>query len=136
MDFHEQWINWVLETADEGVISKIGQKCYQNSAWVKRLPVYTGEKERSQIIAFLKEQFPGFIFQPTEKGFIVDLNEPQCFCPLVQSGITKNASLCHCTQTFDQSMYQGLFRADVSVKILKTILNGDASCVFEVTLLD
>lgn len=136
MEFHKQWINWVLETADEQAISKIGQKCYQNSEWVKNFPVYSGERNIKQIIAFLQETFPDFIYQPTEKGFIVDLNEKQCFCPLVQSRITKNSNLCHCTKTFDQSMYEHLLKTKVSIKILKTILRGNDSCVFEATLLD
>ena len=136
MEFHEQWINWVLETADETVISKIGQRCYKDSEWVKKLPTFSGKKDIHQSITFLQEILPDFIYQPTEKGFIVDLNEKQCFCPLVQSGITKNSNLCHCTKTFDQSMYQHLLKTEVNVKVLKTILKGDDSCVFEVSLLD
>lgn len=136
MEFHEQWINWVLETVDETAISKIGERCYQNSEWVKMLPAYSGEKDIPQIIAFLQEALPDFIYQPIENGFIVNLNEKQCFCPLVQSGITKNPNLCHCTKSFDQSMYQQLLKTGVSIKILKTILKGDDSCVFEVNLID
>jgi len=134
MEFHEQWINWVLEAADEKTISKIGQSCFKNSDWVKNFPTYSGEKDIQEIITFLQEILPNFNYQPTEKGFIVDLNEKQCFCPLVQSGITKNPNLCHCTKTFDQSMYERLLNTNVSIKVLKTILKGDESCVFEVTL--
>jgi hypothetical protein len=50
MEFPGQWINWVLETADEQAISKIGQKCYQDSEWVKKLPTYAGDKDFQQII--------------------------------------------------------------------------------------
>jgi len=136
LEFHEQWINWALETSDEEMIAKIGQRCYQNSEWVKKLPAYSGKKEIQPIIAFLQKALPDFLYQPTEKGFMVDLNESHCFCPLVQSGITKNPNLCHCTKTFDQSMYERLLNTTVSIKILKTILKGDDSCVFEVTLQD
>lgn len=136
MEFYQQWINWTLETVDEANLSKIGRRCYQNSDWVKMLPTYTGEKNIPSILSFLQGAFPDFRFQPTEKGFIFDLNESRCLCPLVQSGITKNPNLCHCTKTFGQSMYGQLLNTKVSVKVLKTILNGDESCVFEATLED
>jgi len=46
LEFHEQWINWALETSDEEMIAKIGQRCYQNSEWVKKLPAYSGTNHR------------------------------------------------------------------------------------------
>ncbi len=136
MGFHGKWVNWVLETVDEEVISKIGRKCYQDSDWVKKLPVYNGEKDIQQMISFLRETLPDFRYKPLKKGFIVDLNERKCFCPLVELGLTKNPNLCQCTKTFDKSMYENLLKTKVNIKIMKTILRGDDSCVFEVTLLD
>ncbi|MEA1884328.1 MAG: hypothetical protein U9N62_07420 [Thermotogota bacterium] len=46
MEFHEQWINWVLETADEQAISKIGRECFKNSDWVKNFPIYSKDKSQ------------------------------------------------------------------------------------------
>src|SRR6056297_1049016 len=106
MEFHGKWINWLLETADEETIGRIGHRCYQDSEWVKKLPVYSGENDVQQMIAFLKDTLPDFIYHATEKGFIVDLNERKCFCPLVESLLTKNPNLCQCTKSFDKSMYE------------------------------
>ena len=134
MEFQKKWINWVLETADVESVSNIGHRCYQDSQWVREIPRYTGEKRIESIIAYLESTLPSFIFKPAKGGFTVDLNENKCFCPLVQSGITKNPKLCHCTKTFDKAMYEKLLNTQVEVKILKTILSGDKSCVFEVIL--
>jgi len=134
MEFHGKWINWVLETADERAIAKIGRRCYQDSEWVKKLPTYSGEKDSHKMIAFLEETLPNFIYQPSKNGFIVDLNENKCFCPLVESGLTKNPNLCHCTMTFDKSMYERLLNTRVEIRILKTILKGNERCVFEIMI--
>ncbi|HPF16197.1 MAG TPA: hypothetical protein P5107_05355 [Thermotogota bacterium] len=134
MVFHEKWVNWVLETIDKECVAKIGRRCYQDSQWVKELPSYSGGPDITKIICFLKETLPNFLFSPTQGGFIVDLNETECFCPLVQNKLTSNPNLCFCTKTFDQALYEQLLNIPVEIKILKTLLNGDDRCTFEVRL--
>jgi len=134
MEFHEKWINWVIETGNKGILEKIGEKCYMNIEWTKALPEFSGEKTKENILTFLQRTSPGILFTSTKRGIRVNLNNEECECPLVKSGITTNSKLCEGSKNFYKLMYEKIFNIDAEIEIIETVLRNKSSCIFEIII--
>jgi len=133
MEFDKKWINWVLETEDEKIIESIGTKCYHDKEWIGKLPKYSGNKNKEDLLSFLRKNIDEFNYSKSNDGIIIDCYS-QCLCPLFENGITKNPALCNCTKSFHKNFFDDVLGMNTEIKILKTILRGDESCSFEIIL--
>jgi len=58
-----------------------------------------------------------------------------CGCDLVNEGLIKNKNICLCSEKSLLYNWESIFgKGNVKVKILKSILNNDSSCIFEVKI--
>ncbi|GEM_PF-1403941 len=152
MDEIKKWINWVILEAREAgnpgekpVLERIGHRCYQDSEMkgiAERLSKEFRQWPPEQgVVSFLEERFTAFSFTQTDSGFIVNLNNTSCYCPIVREGYTTNPNMCECTRSFDQTMYETiLFGADeqpgkIAVEVLDSLLLNNKSCRFKITFL-
>jgi hypothetical protein len=133
-EFHEKWINWVIETANKEVLGKVGEKCYMNIEWVNALPEFSGEKTKENMLAFLQRTSPEILYTPTKIGIRVNLNNKECYCPLVKSGITSNPKLCEGSKNFYKLMCEKILNTEVEIEIKETVLRNNSSCIFEVII--
>jgi hypothetical protein len=65
-----------------------------------------------------------------------DENKPECVCPLVRCGAVQNQSLlCSCSEGFASRMFSKVLDQPVQTRVLRSILKGDPSCVYQVKVL-
>ncbi len=83
-------------------------------------------KEHGQIITY--DENTGKI--------LVDENKDYCVCPVTLSMSGKKVSpvLCHCSASMTAKMIEKIIGKEVHSKVAKSVLRGDQSCVYEITL--
>lgn len=134
VEFHEKWINWVIETGNKDVLEKVGEKCYINNEWVNALPEFSGEKTKENMLAFLQKTSPEILYTSTKRGIRVNLNNKECYCPLAKSGITSNPKLCEGSKNFYKLMCEKILNTEVEIEIIETVLRNNSSCIFEIII--
>jgi hypothetical protein len=90
---------------------------------------------------------PGFLRFLTEKwGWKVefyaqsqvitaDENKPACVCPIVQRRVGPVSEiLCYCSEGFAGRMFSAVTGKAVTAQVVRSVLRGDASCVYRVEL--
>ncbi|MCP4219004.1 MAG: hypothetical protein GY765_30500 [bacterium] len=140
-----QWIEGVLQQAsklggDKGI--EMMHQCGANCA--KSQPLLEGaikvqdqlgpNAEPGELLDAFKKQYydkPG-LWREGNKIFLVF---PECTCPMAKEGVT-NPFLCNCTLGYSKNNFEALFGRPVEVKLLKSVLKGDACCKQEITVPD
>jgi hypothetical protein len=71
------------------------------------------------------------------RGIITaDENKTECVCPLVRCGAVKGQSLlCNCSEGFAERMFARVLDRPVHAQVVRSILKGDPSCVYQVQIL-
>lgn len=88
-------------------------------------------------IQFLEQEWGWKISYCEEtQTLIADENKPACICPLAQALGTDSLSpvLCHCSEGFAQKMFSKVTGTPVGATVIRSILRGGSSCVYQVHL--
>lgn len=89
------------------------------------------------LFSMLTEKWGWIIEYDSENGVIIaDENKPDCVCPIKR--VCKNASslLCDCSAGFAERLFSRALRRPVKTEILSSVIRGDASCKYKITLLN
>jgi len=82
---------------------------------------------------FMEREWGWIVSLDEENGVLTaDENKPYCVCPLVRFGEVKNPLLCHCSEGFSRRMMEKVLQREVRSCVLKSVLRGDKSCVYEI----
>jgi len=73
-------------------------------------------------------------YDPTTRTITADENKAFCVCPLVQHYPQMPATLCHCSERFGEKMFSAVTGTPVKATVLRSILRGDPSCVYQIRL--
>ncbi len=76
-----------------------------------------------------------FFAEIIEPGHIYEIGYPQCFCPDVLEGKTKDPAQCECSRQSIIYVYENLIPdKKVDVQLIETVLTGAEKCRFRVTV--
>ncbi|MDD2956836.1 MAG: hypothetical protein PHD67_11100 [Oscillospiraceae bacterium] len=64
----------------------------------------------------------------------IDENKNVCACPLARGGETPPDILCNCSVLFFTRIFSELLQTPVTARVAASVLRGDASCVYEISL--
>jgi hypothetical protein len=83
----------------------------------------------------LSEQWNWKITYDRDAGLItVNENKAACVCPIVQTHPDMPATLCHCSERFAEKMFSAVTKIPVKATVIRSILRGDPSCVYQINL--
>ncbi len=66
------------------------------------------------------------------KTIYADENKSCCVCPVVELSKTDSSVMCSCSEGFAEIMFSKVLQQDVSAKVIKSVLRGDSSCLYEI----
>jgi hypothetical protein len=135
----EHWINELRNNLDEHVdevskqkiLEKCGPKCpFSHMPNEKLLELRKQSKNEQDFLEKLSNSW--HLKKENNQYFIIF---DQCYCPLVNKDIL-NASktMCYCTLRSLKHKFKISLGRDVEIKMLKTVLNGDAECRFKIEI--
>ncbi len=89
-----------------------------------------------KFITFISEKWGWKIeFDKSSGVLIADENKSYCVCPMVnQSELTGTSVMCNCSEGFAEKMFSTVFGHPVKAEVTSSILKGDASCKYKVTI--
>ena len=135
--FIETMINLLEENVEGQKAAEIIGQCCNAHHGLLDIEALT-QKYSGDIISFIEyiESMWGWkIFYNESRGIIeIDENKPFCVCPLVQKGGIKNPLLCHCSEGFAKKMFSDVIGKPAKAQVVKSILRGDESCVYRITI--
>ena len=146
MKTDEFYTGWTLKmlnalgTGGEGatcadVMHRCAEYHYECNGMEEKLNKYINDL--SGFLAFLTKEWNWIITYDRKAGKIIaDENKPECICPIVHHAGKMNVhdGICHCSEGFAALMFSKVTGRQVKVKVIRSILRGDASCVYEVSL--
>ena len=84
-------------------------------------------------ITFLESEWNWLVKINEEEGVIyADENKSQCICPIVKLGEIKTSLICNCSEGFAEKMFTQVLQREVKAKVVRSVLNGDKSCAYEI----
>lgn len=66
------------------------------------------------------------------RTIVADENKITCVCPLVNAGLINDPALCDCSCAFAARMFGAVVGREVRAAIVRSILRGAESCVYEI----
>jgi len=98
------------------------------------LKEYIGYPDK--FIDFISEKWGWKIeFDKTAGILIADENKSYCVCPLVnQAESIGSAVMCNCSEGFAEKMFSEVFGKPVKAEVISSVLKGDKSCKYKVTI--
>lgn len=95
---------------------------------------YIGNPDK--FIAFISEKWGWKIeFDKSTGILIADENKSYCVCPMVnQSEGIGSSVMCNCSEGFAERMFSTVFGQPVKAEVVSSVLKGDASCKYKVTI--
>jgi hypothetical protein len=143
LQFLSNWVHQILDQADVQLPSEAKTALLRGCA-----QAHYSMLNMDQIIAPYRGNLAGFLtFLNSAWGWKVDYdagrgmitadeNKSECICPLVRCGAVKNQSLlCSCSEGFAARMFGAVLGKPVQARVLRSILKGDPSCVYQVHIL-
>jgi hypothetical protein len=138
--FVSDWVNQIIHLIDcqlpqeakTAVLQGCAQAHYQSIDMDQTIAPYQGNLPA--FLTFLSQTWGWKIDYDAAQGFILaDENKAECVCPLVRCGVVKNQSLlCSCSEGFAKRMFSAVVGQPVQTKVLRSILKGDLSCVYQI----
>lgn len=98
------------------------------------LKEYAGDPDK--FIAFISEKWGWKIeFNKTTGILVADENKSKCVCAMVNQdeGIGSSV-MCNCSEGFAEKMFSAVFRHPVKAEVISSVLKGDASCKYKITV--
>jgi hypothetical protein len=86
-------------------------------------------------IALISEKWQWKVDYDAEARVIIaDENKPECVCPVARLGQVSGV-LCYCSEGFAERMFSGVVGGPVQARVVRSILRGDKSCVYQIQIL-
>lgn len=86
-------------------------------------------------IVFLENEWKWKIEFKKEIGIILaDENKEYCVCPLYNSRTITTKNLCFCSEGFAEEMFSKVLQKNVNVKIIRSYIRDNKSCIYEITI--
>ncbi len=98
------------------------------------LKEYIGNPDK--FIDFISEKWGWKIEFDKKTGVLVaDENKDYCVCPLVNQAESIGSSvMCNCSEGFAEKMFSSVFGYPVKAEVITSVLRGDASCKYKITV--
>ena len=89
-----------------------------------------------KFIAFISEKWGWKIeFDKSAGVLIADENKSYCVCPMVnQDERIGSAVMCNCSEGFAEKMFSEVFGKPVKAEVISSVLKGDKSCKYKITV--
>ena len=144
-DITTTWIDTMLkslkgkdERLGQRVLEDCGRQCSVENGMVFTAreigEQYKNASEEEKFQA-MKEAFSNDIYNIYKEAGMMYAEYEECLCPLVSSKKDIDGFLCECTKGFTKSIAEAVFKKDVDITILKTILRGDEKCLLAIRTL-
>lgn len=128
-----------MQTNPKADASKLMRHCSQYHYDLNQMDLilqpFVGDLEA--FIEFLTKEWGWIInYNAEDKMLTADENKDFCVCPIVNSTDDKKISpmLCHCSEGFAKLMFSKVLGREVSAEVISSIMRGDRSCVYRITL--
>ena len=73
---------------------------------------------------------------PLGQVITADENKPDCVCPVARGGrLPVSGVLCHCSEGFARRMFTAVTGRPTRAKVVRSVLRGGASCVYQIEIL-
>jgi hypothetical protein len=141
--FLSSWVHQILDQVDDqlpqeaktALLRGCAQAHYQWANMDQVIAPYRGNL--AGFLTFLNGTWGWKVNYDAGRGIITaDENKSECVCPLVRGGAVKNQPLlCSCSEGFAVRMFGGVTGKPVQARVLRSIMKGDPSCVYEVQIL-
>jgi hypothetical protein len=98
------------------------------------LKEYIGNPDK--FIDFISEKWGWKIeFDKTKGILLADENRSYCVCPMVSraDGIGSSV-MCNCSEGFAEKMFSTVFGHPVKAEVISSVLKGNASCKYKITV--
>ena len=136
----QQWIQQLIAGLDEHVdketcakiLEECGRQCTPASLVKKAKTLYEASSDVGEFLEKLGEVFEEL--QIEDDGVYVVY--PRCYCPQIE-GIAPgklSATYCNCSRGWIKQLFEGAIGQEVSVKLVKSIVDGATQCRFKVEL--
>ena len=142
LQFLSGWVDQLLHEIDgqllpeakAAVLKGCAQAHYQMLNMDQTIAPYRGNLPA--FLEFLSAAWGWKIEYDAASGILLaDENKAACVCPLVRCGAVKNQSLlCNCSEGFAARMFSGVLGQPVQARVIRSILKGDPSCVYQVQM--
>lgn len=98
------------------------------------------ENDLEGFIGFVNREWNWIVdYDPVRQVVTVNENEPDCVCPVVlrarAAGQRINTQICHCSEGYVKKLFSKVLGRPVQSRVVQSVLKGDRSCVYQVTLL-
>jgi predicted hydrocarbon binding protein len=95
---------------------------------------YIGNPDK--FIDFISEKWGWKIEFDKKNGILIaDENKSYCVCPMVnQAESIGSYVMCNCSEGFAEKMFSVVFERPVKAKVVSSVLRGDASCKYKITV--
>lgn len=89
-----------------------------------------------KFITFISEKWGWKIeFDRSSGVLIADENKNYCVCPMVNQSESNGTSvMCNCSEGFAEKMFSTVFGLPVKAEVISSVLKGDTSCKYKVTI--
>lgn len=142
-DFYLGWscnlLNNLKESCNESTCREIMHVCadyhYSHNKMDEILDEYVGNLDK--FIEFLTLKWGWIVDYDKENGIIIaDENKSKCVCPVVHKLKDRDVSnvICYCSEAFAEKMFSKICKMNVTSRVVKSILSGDKTCVYEILI--
>jgi len=139
----QDWISTLLLSIDgqedEVTCRKIMRNCaiahYNHMQMDNTLEPYIGDLDK--FLGLMEEKWGWKIdYQKATGTIIANEDKNYCACPMVnrEKGV-KSSILCYCAEGFTEMMFSKVVSHPVKAEVISSVLRGDASCKYVITLL-
>jgi len=135
----QRWVGTMLDNLDNNVdkntrikiLENCGRSCIPSS-FIKKARAYKVKSANND--EFLDRL--GKIWKHLQyNGKKVYVNYDKCYCPMMKSYKGKlSKSFCNCSRGWIKELFESALDKPVEVALLKSIMQGDKSCRFEVKI--
>lgn len=140
LQFLSGWVGQMLHEADRqlsqeaktALLHSCAQAHYNQIDMDRTVAPYRGNLPA--FLEFLSTAWGWKIDYDASSGILMaDENKSECVCPLVRCGAVKDQSLlCSCSEGFATRMFSSVTGQPVQARVLRSILKGSSSCVYQV----
>jgi hypothetical protein len=143
LQFLSRWVSQILDQADDqlpleaktALLRGCAQAHYQALDMDQVIAPYRGNL--AGFLTFLNNAWGWKIDYDAGRGILTaDENKSECVCPLVRCGAVKDQPLlCACSEGFAARMFGGVTGKPVQAQVIRSVMKGDPSCVYQVHIL-
>ena len=139
LDYWFSGFNKSIELLDDEARVNIFRECGKacSDSYTKQIYIeeYNAAKSLDDFLDRLKNKFPEVSFKIIKENEIIELIYNYCACDLVKDGYITSPLICECSRQSLLYNWGTVFgEQNIEIELLKSILNGDECCRFQVTI--